>query len=235
MRTIVGIVALVVFLACPILSHAQMMPVRQPSGITVNGIGEVKADPDIAYISLGVQTKNKEAALAATENAKRTTAVVKALKAAGIADKDIETTRYTVQPVYDYKTTPPVLTNYEVSNVVKVTMSDLNKIGAILDTALAAGVNKVQGVYFELKDETSFYNRALIAAVSDAKAKAQLLADQLNVKLGTAISVKETEESLLGHRAQGMYAGTLSVETPINPEQITVGTVLQITFAIIGM
>lgn len=220
-------------LIVPAFASAQVAE-RQPSGITVTGTGEIMADPDIANVSLGVQTRNTEAAAAARENAERTTAVINALRTAGIAENDIETTRYTVQPVYDYRATPPTLIAFEVSNIVRVRLRNIDRIGAIIDTAIAAGANNVQGVSFTLENDAEVRNRALIAAISDAQVKARTIAEQLNVRLGLVIAATETSPPIGIPRAQVAFADAGMPETPISPQQITVRTDIQITYAIFG-
>lgn len=224
---------LVIVLVLPALASAQVAD-RQPSGITVSGTGEIMADPDIAHVSLGVRTRNIEAAAAARENSERTTAVISALRAAGIAENDIETTRYTVQPVYDYRATPPVLLAYEVSNIVRVRLRNVERIGAIIDTAIAAGANEVQGVSFEIENDAEVRNRALVAAIGNAQAKARTIAEQLNVRLGVVIAVTETSPPIGIPRAQVAFAEARMPETPISPQQISVQANIQITYAIMG-
>ena len=92
-----------------------MTAVSVSEGITAYGHGEVKVKPDIALLTIAVTTQNKDQAEAVAQNATRTTAVMQALKDAGIAEKDIQTQSYTVQPQYDYDAKPPALTGYQVA------------------------------------------------------------------------------------------------------------------------
>ncbi|MBC8141601.1 MAG: SIMPL domain-containing protein [Armatimonadetes bacterium] len=148
--------------------------------IAVTGTGEVSVTPDIARITVGVQTRGKDSAVAAAENATRTDAVIKAVRALGVAQKDIQTEGYSIYPQFDYQKQPPVLTDYQVSNSVRITVRKLADAGKILDAALKAGANVAGGIEFDLSDPQKARDEAMAKAVKDAVRKAKLMAKALD-------------------------------------------------------
>jgi len=209
---------------------------RGPVGLSVSGTGEIKTAPDIARISLGVLTQAKEAAAAAQENAARVTAIMGALKKAGIAEKDIETAMYNVNPMYDYKEGTQILTGYQVSNIVRVSTKKLDMVGRLIDAGLSAGANNVQGVTFDIENEEPLKQQALAKAIEAAQAKARVMAAALKIELGRVLSVTESEQPVYVPQPMGvMYAeARTTVPTPISPQQLTVRASVQVTYAILG-
>ncbi len=195
-------------------------------GITALGHGEVKAKPDIALLTLTVTTQSLNQSEAVRENARRTAALLAALRGAKIADKDIQTQSYTVQPQYDYKPSPPVLTGYQVQNSVGATVRDLTQVGAVIDKATAGGASEVGGVSFDLSNRASAQSEALTLAVRSAKRKAAVMADAAGVGLGRLLTLTEGGTAPVGVRpmlAMRAMADTSSApETPIADQQITV-------------
>ena len=195
-------------------------------GITAQGHGEVKVKPDIALLTLTVTTQSANQADAVQQNAARTTSLLAALRGAKIAEKDIETQSYTVQPQYDYKQSPPVLTGYQVQNSVQATVRDLTKVGFVIDKATAGGASEVGGVSFDLSDRAAAQSQALALAVGSAKRKAGVMADAAGVSLGRLLTLTEggdapTVRPLYAMRAMASPAAA-APETPIADQQITV-------------
>ncbi len=205
-------------------------------GITALGHGEVKVKPDIALVTLTVTTQSSDQALAVRENAVRTTATLAALRGAGIADKDIQTQSYTVQPQYDYKPSPPVLTGYQVQNSVQATVRDLTKVGLVIDKATAKGVGaEVGGVSFDLSDRAASQSAALSLAVKSAKLKAGVMADAAGVGLGRLLTMTEGGSApivrpMMAMRALAAPGG--APETPINEQQIVVTADVTLVYAL---
>lgn len=195
-------------------------------GITAHGHGEVKAKPDIALLTISVTTQSKDQAEAVSQNAVKTTAVLGALKEAGIADKDIQTQAYTVQPQYDYQVSPAVLTGYQVQNSVQATVRDLTKVGLVIDKTTQAGASQIGGVTFDLSDRGKAEAQALAIAVVTARLKAALMAQAAGVDLGRLLTVTEGSEApvqpIFAGAVRAMAAGPARVPTPIADQQITV-------------
>lgn len=164
-----------------------------PRTISVNGSGVASAAPDVAYVTLGVETVNADPAQAVAENNTKMTAVMEALKALGIAETDIQTVNYTmwIEQVVDRDGVPTGETKYHVSNQVRVKGTDFDQTGEVLQAALAAGANTVAGVEFAVSDPTTLQQQARDKAMADAQAKAGQLATGFNVKLGAVRNVNE--------------------------------------------
>ena len=154
--------------------------------------GEVKAAPDMASINLGVMTEAKTAQAAMQANAGRMTEVMAALRKAGIATKDIQTSGLNLNPQYVYEqNVPPRLTGYQASNQVTVVVHDLTKLGAAVDATVSAGANQVNGISFGLNDPTAAENAAREDAVKALQAKADLYARATGYRVGRLVSLGE--------------------------------------------
>ena len=154
--------------------------------------GEVNAAPDMASISLGVTTQARTAAEAMQANAARMAQVMAALKKAGIAAKDIQTSGLNLNPQYVYEqNVPPRLTGYQASNQVAVIVHDLARLGAAVDATVTAGANQVNGISFGLNEPTASENAAREAAVKALQAKADLYAKATGYRVGRLVSLSE--------------------------------------------
>ena len=153
--------------------------------LSVNGSAQVSLAPDIAYISIGVTTENADAAVAVEQNNRQTTNVINALEASGIAEQDILTTNFSI---YITPTHTPegreAETTFTVSNIVHVTLRDLDQIGEVLGTVVQAGANQITGIQFDVADKTTALSEARKLAVENSRAMAEELAEAANVSLG---------------------------------------------------
>jgi uncharacterized protein YggE len=160
--------------------------------LNLSAAGEVKAAPDMATISLGVQTQGATAAQAMADNAQRMSQVVTALKRAGIEGKDVQTSGLNLNPQYAYEQDkPPRLTGYQASNQVTITVSDLGKLGPTLDAVVAVGANQVAGIAFALKNPQAAEDAARVKAVQALQAKAQLYAGAAGYRVGRLVNLSE--------------------------------------------
>ena len=204
-----------------------------PEGITALGHGEVKVKPDIAQVEISVTTQSKDQAEAVSQNAVKTTATLAALQAAGIAEKDIQTLAYTVQPQYDYTPSPPVLTGYQVTNSVQATVRDLTKVGLVIDKTIGAGASQISGVSFDLADRDKAQAQALAIAVVTARLKAAVMAQAAGVDLGRLLTVTEGGAPPIQpvYAMRVMSAAAPRTETPIADQQITVAADATLVYA----
>jgi uncharacterized protein len=224
--TVVFCAALSVLPVCPLLAQGQV------SGITVSGTSTVKAKPDIAFVTLGVATDDKDAGKAAQANARTSTAVIDAILSSGVQRSDVETVQYSVSPVMNYQTSPATVTGYRVSNVVRVRLKDLTKIGSVIDTAVDAGSNGVEGVRFDLADSTKVRHQALLEAMRKAQEDAALMAQTLQVKLGKVVSASETGPIVPSPLDMGaVRAGAAA--SPIIPGEIEVTASVTVVYSIL--
>jgi hypothetical protein len=192
--------------------------------IRVEGTGEVKAQPDEAFIDLAVETLAPNAKAAGEQNAKRMEKVIAALTSAGIARRDIQTRNYAVYPEYappGPNEQEPKLRGYRVSNMVSVHVTELSRVGSLLDQALAAGANRVDQVRFGLTREDAVQGEALRQAVARARKSAEVLAAALNVRLGAVLDASTVTEPPRFHPAQVAMAADArgATTTPIQPEE----------------
>lgn len=160
---------------------------------SVNGSGVVYAKADIANITIGFKTEiKKEAAEASSESAQKMNDIIATLKDLGIEEKDIKTTSYSLNPVYNWtEREGQVLRGYEVSQNVNVKVRDLDKIGEVISSSTEKGANQVGNVSFSIDDEYELKNQARELAINKAKEKATLMASQSGMTLGKVKSVYE--------------------------------------------
>lgn len=206
-----------------------------PYTITVNGNGLASATPDVVDIQLGVETINNDAAVAISDNAKSMNAVMDAIKALEIEDKDIQTANYNmwVEQVYDRDGMLTDQIRYHVNNQVNIRIRDLSKTGKLLEDALKAGANTVNGITFGVDDITALQSEARVKAIANAKAKAEELAAALGLRVGKVRQVSEYSSSSTPNieyrMADGKGGGG---ETPIASGSFTVSLDVQIVFDI---
>ena len=162
--------------------------------LQANGSGEVKVVPDIAVVSIGVTARAKEASAALQQNSADLAKAIAAIKAAGVADKDIGTSGFSIDPLYQRSDNQPsdqapAIVGYEVVNQVHVTVRDIAKSGPLLDAVVNAGANRVGGISFDISDRKAAENDAIRAAIADAHAKAELMADAAGLRLVRILSL----------------------------------------------
>lgn len=163
--------------------------------IQLAGHGEVRQAPDLAVVSTGVLTSAADAKAALAANTKAMSALLATIKTAGVEDKDVQTSNFSVQPQYDYGQNnngqPPKLTGYQVSNMVTVTLRKIDSVGDVLDKMVSAGSNQVSGISFSIADPQAALDEARKAAMADALHKANVLSAAAGVKLGSIVSLSE--------------------------------------------
>ena len=207
-------------------------------GITVVGIGKASGTPDVAQVNVGVETEAASVQQAVADNKAKMTQLLDALKALGIAGKDIQTSNYGVfterQPVPAPETkSSEGAPTYHVNNQVSVTVRDVNKLGDVLDKAVAAGANNIYGVSFSVADTSKLEADARARAIADAKARADSLAKLTGVTLGEVVSVSEViggQGPVFDRVATAMGSG--GGGAPIQPGELEVNMSVQVMFAI---
>jgi uncharacterized protein YggE len=227
-----------------------------PQGISVSGHGEVLGQPDVARVTLGVETRSKVASEATEQANQQMSAVIAAIKQQGVADKDIRTQSFSVnfeqQPepyppapidapredVRSSKAAPSAPASegprgfYRVSNTVQVTIRELPKLGTILGATTGAGANSVWGIQFDIDDPTMLEAEARQKAMTQARTRAEQLAQLAGVKLGRVVSVGESGGGVMqsdtGYR-YSMKAANTSV--PVQSGELTVTQDVQVVYA----
>ncbi|HEX7759089.1 MAG TPA: SIMPL domain-containing protein [Caulobacteraceae bacterium] len=160
--------------------------------LNLSAYGEARADPDMATISLGVETAGPTAAAAMQANAAQMSKVVAALKKAGIADRDLQTANLSLSPQYVYEQNqPPRLTGYQASNQLSVTVKDLSKLASVVDATVSAGATNVGQISFGLSNPVAAENTARIAAVKALQDKASLYANATGYRISRLVNLDE--------------------------------------------
>ena len=186
--------------------------------VTVTGEATVAVAPDTAMIRLGVGTQEKTAREASEANARQMTAVIAAIKDTGVADRDIQTSRLSLQPQYDpNKSGTARLTGFQASNQVTVRIRDIDKLPTVLDRAITAGANEMSGIEFVVSEQSKLLDQARDDAIADARRKADLYAKAAGAKLGRVVSITEEGSAPPPRPIQALRAGAV----PIAPGEQT--------------
>jgi len=191
--------------------------------VSVSGVGSISVKPDIAFINVGVETQNADAGVAQKENATKMTAVMAALTKAGIEADDIKTVQYSIYDRYDYLEDGKDVKYYNVTNVVKVTVRDITKVGDVIDAASGAGSNQISSIQFGISNEDEVYQEALKAAMTSAKTKAESIMSTFGKTPG--IPAKVTESSYYSGAVRMEYstvAMDAKMSTPVSSGELTV-------------
>jgi uncharacterized protein YggE len=200
--------------------------------ITVTGIGAVTRIPDVARVSVGVGVTKSTVKAARDAAGKSMTAIIAAIKALGIDEKDIKTTSIDLSPQYSNSSTPKIV-GYRMSEQLQITVRDLDKAGDVVDTATAKGATEVNGLWFEVGDPTSALDEARGAAITQARTSAQKMASAAGVSLGGVVSISESVASSPGPYYYGEAARDAAALTPVErgtqDVQATVMVVFQIS------
>jgi hypothetical protein len=160
--------------------------------ITVSGVGKVYTTPDIATVTLGVETNGASVKTITEKNVTAMNKIIDGLKKLGIEDKDIQTTQYSVAPQYNYTEREGRVPNgYTINQNIEVKIRNFDNISGVLDVATQNGANVVSSLAFTIDDPEQFRAEARAKAIEQAKAKAETLAKQAGVKLGEIINVYE--------------------------------------------
>lgn len=201
--------------------------------LVVTGEGRSEAAPDIATITLGVTTQADTADAALAENNTRLATVLENLRAAGIADRDLQTSGLSLGPRYDYSREgqAPRVVGYEASNTLTVRVRALDSLGTVLDKAVADGANTFQGLSFGLADPTAALDAARVAAVEEARRKAGLMARAAGVTLGPVLEITEATRMPEPYMmARGAAAKADSV--PVAGGEVSYAAEVTITYAL---
>lgn len=218
---------------------AQAQTADQPAnaGITVTGTGQVSGSPDIARVTVGVESQGNEVKQVVSENNTKMAELIAGLKGAGISDKDIQTTNYSVyvenprvEPVAPTEKAQPSSLIYHVANQVQITVRDISKLSSVLDLSVEKGANSIYGVSFDVSNPTALEDQAREIAVANARDRAEKLAKLEGLTLGSVIRVEEISGSpaMYYAAAKDMAQGGAAIES--GSIQITVN--LQVTYGI---
>lgn len=210
--------------------------------ITVVGRGSARAEPDVAQVSIGIETMAETVVEAVQDNEAQMGSILSALEAAGIPEKDIQTMNYSVHLDRYSEPVPREIGSdveetqlqYRVSNMVNVTIRELEEVGNVLDAVIEAGANNIWGVSFGLDDQESVLVDARADAIADGLARAEALAELSGVELGPVMSVSEVVGGGTVSMAKAMDVVELAAvgAGSISPGELEVGYQVQVTYFI---
>lgn len=185
-----GLAVAFAFMLPSVPAIAQQQPPERY--ISVVGEGEVNVVPNLAIIHAGATTQGRTARMASDSNGATMAKVLVALKAVGIAERDIQTSQFSIRPLYDSRRDGDNrITGFQATNQVSVKVRDITKVAAVMDQVISAGANDLSGIQFTVSEQSALLDRARGDAVEDARRKAELLAKAAGVKLGPAIAIVE--------------------------------------------
>lgn len=212
---------------------------RREAVISVSGEGQANIAPDLAILNFSVVKQAETAAAALSENSKALADVLAALKTAAIAERDMQTSNFSIQPLYkhyepkDGVYVAPDITGYQVSNGLTVRVRDLAKLGDILDTSVKLGINQGGDISFTNDKPEATVTEARKMAVADALAKAKVLTEAAGTKLGRVIEISENAPRPM---AQPMMRAAMekgaSDSVPIAAGENSYNVTVNVTFAL---
>jgi uncharacterized protein YggE len=195
--------------------------------VTVTGEATIAVAPDAAIIRIGVSSQDKTARAASDANAKQMTAVLAAIKSNNIADRDIQTSRLSLQPQYDpNKSGTARLTGFQATNQVTVKIRDVGNLAAVLDSAISAGANEMSGIEFVVSEQSKLLDRARDDAIADAHRKAELYAKAAGSRLGHVVAISEEGSAPQPHPMQALRGGAV----PISPGEQTLRAAITVSY-----
>jgi uncharacterized protein YggE len=206
--------------------------------IEVSGTGEARSAPDVANLSLQIETHAATAEETSSKNAALAQKVVKELKDRLAGKGTVETGDYSLNPEYADNNTPrqkPVITGYSAQNTITVETTELPLLGSLIDGAISAGANRINYLNFGLRDDAKAREAAIANASKDAQAQAQALATSLNVKLKRVVkasTIPERGPVMPMARMNASFASVANAPTPVEASQISVSATVALTYEI---
>lgn len=219
-------------------ASAQSIPTSIASDATllnISALAEAHRVPDVATLSAGVVTQAIDGNSAMRENAVQMDKVMSAIKAAGIAERDIQTSGISLNPQYRYvENEAPKITGYQASNTVSLKVRDISKLGKVLDALAAQGANQINGPSFEIDKPEPVYDEARLAALKKAQARAETYAKSLGLKVRRIVSISEGGQGGFRPMPVPMMAMARSakaeMDTAVSPGETTVSVNLDVVF-----
>lgn len=226
-----AVLAMMAALALPTAAAAQDGAPAQGTLLSVSAEGTSEGRPDMATINLGVTTEGATAAAALAENNRRMQALIGALRRAGVAERDIQTSNVSVYPQQQYRDNqPPLITGYQANNTVTARVRRIDNTGRVIDAAVAAGGNTVHGVSFSYQDPEAQLDAARRSAIAEARRRAELYASALGMRVHRIVAVSEGGgySPPIPMPVERMAAADASV--PVAPGEIETRVSVSVTF-----
>lgn len=211
-------------------------PMQGLSRLTVTGEGQSRIAPDLATVQLGVTTQADSAAEAMRQNSDQQAAVIAALREAGLAEADIQTSGLNLSPLMQYgEGVAPSVTGYQATNLVSIRVAELAQLGEVLDAIVEAGANEIQGIAFTREDGAEPLDAARRDAVEDARRKAEVLAGAAGLSLGPVLTLRDLAQNGGGPRPMmRMEAAMADSSVPVQPGELSMTAQVEIEYALTG-
>ena len=191
--------------------------------LRVTGCGEISTMPDLATVRLSVSSESGTSEEAASKLQEKILSITQVLLDMHISRADIRTEEITLYPLQDHEKNPPVTTGYSATTTIVILVHDTAQVGNIVGAAIQAGAMEIQDISFELLDETTVYHQALAAAVEDATAKAQIIADTAGLKLQGPVLMEEVSTSIqAAEEAAVTSEGSEDLQLPLEVTPLSV-------------
>lgn len=234
----VSLIAAIILAGCGTVSTAGNASNEIAPTIFVTGIGEAIGEPDVAIINLGVNITDSDVVAAVSQANTTIDAIGQAVEALGVESRDVTTISYNVWPEYRWDPATGQQTDeitYHIDSTVRVTVRQVETMGQIITAGLEAGANNIYGIEFNIQDTTALEEEARVAAVADARARAESLAAEMGVTVGNPLSISENSYatpyvSPVMEAAAGLGGGG---GAPISPGQMTVQIQVTISFELV--
>ena len=226
----VSVALLILALAGTGLASADEAPNRT---ISLSATGAIKTPPDKVEISTGITRQADTAKEALAKNSEAMTRMIEALKQQGLDPKDIQTTNFSVSPLYEQRKEgrhSPKIIGYQVTNSVRLTVHDIGKLGEILDKVVSLGANDVGSIAFGVAEPEALKDEARKLAISNAIANAKLYAEAAGVKLGKVLTINEDQGAIVARYASPAPAMEMAKAVPIEAGTATVEVRVHVSF-----
>lgn len=207
------------------LPHQASIP---PRVITVTGTGQVKVKPSAMQLQIEVQTQGQNVQEPQQKNAATMKQVIQSITALGIPSEQIQTAAYTITPLYHFEDGQQIFTGYEVTNAITVNVSDPERVGFIIDTAVENGANRISNIQFKVDRADAYYQQALSLALHNAQAKAKTIAETMHLPLQLLPTeiVEEQVNTPILYRSMAVSSDM----TPIEQGQIDINASVRVNF-----
>ena len=202
--------------------------------ITVTGTGEIQVSADTATVSLGVNARDKDVLVAQQKANETISAIRKALMELGVPEECINTEFMDIYPIYDYDSDQEQVQAYNAGSTLAIKVTDINIAGQVVDSAFAAGANTLNGISFTVSDTDAARAEALKKAVTDARSKAEALAEAAGLTITEAVTITEggtfSLDNVNSFAAKGTEEKVSAANTVVQPAKLIVSASITITY-----
>ncbi len=201
--------------------------------VLVSGEAEAVVTPDRASVSIGVETDGLDVTKLKAANDQRVRAIIDGVKKLGIADKDVQTSQLTIEPVYNYKDGRQELLRYRMRNVVTITVRDLSNVDDVVNLGVAGGSNLLHGVFFSSSKETAIRDSLRVEATRNARSRAEAMATAAGARLGKVVKLEDNVGYQPAYLRKSYAIAELAASdagTPVEAGELTIRATVNATF-----